>query len=200
MSFWDRWAKFYDIAESLNGRVYREMLSLVTRLTPEGAVVLDTAAGTGQLSLAAAKRARRVVCTDLSLPMLEQARKKAAARGITSIEFEARDILCLADEDDTYDVVMAGNVLHLLDRPEEAVRELYRVTKRGGILLLPTFMLGRKSTALIGIYRRLGFSPASNYTPAEYRRMLRGCGCGEIKTKLIKGLIPCCFAVMRKPE
>ncbi len=198
MNFWDRFAGLYDIAEAFNGKVYREMLSLVTRLTPKGAVVLDTAAGTGQLSFAAAKRADKVVCTDLSVPMLAQARKKAAARGITNITFEARDIFRLSDPDDTYDIVMAGNVLHLLDEPEKAVRELYRVTKHGGMLLLPTFM-NEKEPMLIKLYKKIGFSPATDYTPAEYRRMLKNSGCGPIKWKLIKGFVPNCFAVMYKP-
>ncbi len=198
-TFWDRIASFYDIAESLNGKVYREMLSMVTKLTPDGALVLDTAAGTGQLSIAAAKRASRVKCTDLSLPMLKQAKKNAAARGATNIDFESRNIFDLADDDNTYDVVMAGNVLHLLSDPECAVRELYRVTKPGGILLLPTFM-NVKEPVLIKLYKKIGFSPASDYDVGMYRDMLRNSGCGAIKTKLIKGFVPCCFAVMYKSK
>ncbi len=195
MTFWDRIAGLYDIAESVNGKVYREMLRMVRLLTPKGAVVLDTAAGTGQLSLAAARNAERVVCTDLSLPMLKQAGKNAAAKGITNVEFAERDIFHLPDADNTYDNVMAGNVLHLLDDPESAVRELYRVTKPGGTLLLPTFM-NESDPLLIKLYKKIGFSPATDFTPAEYRRMLNSYGLGKVRTKLIKGLIPCCFAVI----
>lgn len=64
--FWDKIAGVYDLAESINGDVYHEMCAQTERLVPAGAKVLDCAAGTGELSLAAAKNAESVVCTDLS--------------------------------------------------------------------------------------------------------------------------------------
>ena len=76
MSFWDNIACFYDAAQWFNRKVYRTMLTGVHTLVPFGAEVLDCAAGTGQLTLAAAEKASHVMCTDFSLSMLEQARKK----------------------------------------------------------------------------------------------------------------------------
>ncbi|MBE6889761.1 MAG: class I SAM-dependent methyltransferase [Ruminococcaceae bacterium] len=197
MSFWDRIAGFYDISQSINGKVYSEMLDITQRLVPEGAKVLDTAAGTGALSFAAAKKAAEVVCTDLSLPMLDRARKKAVAKGVDNIRFEARNIFDLADEDETYDIVMAGNVLHLLSAPQKAVRELCRVTKKGGLILLPTFMTKRQPVTL-KLYKVIGYSSESDYSPKEYVQMLRESGCGRVKAKLIKGMIPCCYAIIKK--
>ena len=59
--FWDKIAGVYDLAESINGDVYHEMCAQTERLVPAGAKVLDCAAGTGELSLAAAKNAESVV-------------------------------------------------------------------------------------------------------------------------------------------
>ena len=56
-NFWDKIAGVYDLAESINGDVYHEMCAQTERLVPAGAKVLDCAAGTGELSLAAAKNA-----------------------------------------------------------------------------------------------------------------------------------------------
>lgn len=53
MSFWDKVAGIYDITESLNRNVYNAMLRGVRQIVPEGAMVLDCAAGTGELSIAA---------------------------------------------------------------------------------------------------------------------------------------------------
>ena len=50
MDFWSTFARFYDVAEALNGSVYREMTEATARLVPHGAAVLDCAAGTGELS------------------------------------------------------------------------------------------------------------------------------------------------------
>lgn len=198
MEFWDKIAGVYDIAESFNGNVYREMCGITTRLTPNGAKVLDCAAGTGELSFAAAKKAESVVCTDISENMLKTAKRKAVVFGVENIAFEARNIFDLKDPDDTYDVVIAGNVLHLLTNPEGAVRELYRVLKPGGRLLLPTFMTKNRGKTIFKLYKLLGFDPEADYLPSEYKKMLEGCGLGRVRTKLIKGLIPCCYAVIEK--
>jgi ubiquinone/menaquinone biosynthesis C-methylase UbiE len=51
MTFWDFCAPFYDFAERHNGRAYERMLKIVHDLVPQGASVLDAAAGTGAVSL-----------------------------------------------------------------------------------------------------------------------------------------------------
>lgn len=198
MDFWDRFAGVYDLAESINGSVYTEMRDITRRPIPAGAKVLDCGAGTGELSLAASDNADSVLCTDMSKNMLKQAQRKARALGADNIEFAARNIFDLQDPNDTYDVVIAGNVLHLLTNPQGAVKEMYRVLKPGGRLLLPTFTNKNSARLLIGIYKKLGFDPAANYSPSEYKKMLEDCGLGRVRTKLIKGLVPCCYAVIEK--
>ncbi len=198
MEFWDRVAGVYDIAEAFNGKVYRKMCGITARLVPSGAKVLDCAAGTGELSFAAAKKAGSVLCTDISENMLKTAKKKALSMNVRNISFEERNIFDLKDTDNTYDIVIAGNVLHLLENPEKAVKELYRVLKPGGKLLLPTFTTKNKCKIMLKLYKLLGYNPAAEYLPAEYETMLKNCGCGRVKTKLIDGLMPCCYAVIKK--
>ena len=198
MDFWDRYAGVYDLAESINGTVCKQTLDITTRLTPEGAKVLDCAAGTGELTFAAAKKAESVLCTDLSRNMLRTAQRKARAFGADNVAFAERNIFDLQDPDNTYDVVIAGNVLHLLSNPQGAVRELYRVLKPGGKLLLPTFTTRGRGKILIGIYKKLGFDPEAEYSPSEYKKMLEECGLGRVRTKLLNGLMPCCYAVIEK--
>lgn len=158
--FWDKIAGVYDLAESINGDVYHEMCAQTERLVPAGAKVLDCAAGTGELSLAAAKNAESVVCTDLSEKMLKNARRKAGFFGADNISFETRNIFDLKDPDNTYDIVIAGNVLHLLKNPQGAVMELYRVLKPGGKLLLPTFTAKNRGSHLL----QPPYGSPANYT------------------------------------
>ena len=201
MDFWSNFAKFYDAAEALNGKVYREMCGLTVKLVPFHSKVLECAGGTGELSLAAAAKADSVVCTDNSEKMLSVARQKAEKRGAGNIRFARANIFHLEYEDESFDAVIAGNILHLLKNPENAVKELYRVTKPGGKILLPTFMTSEKtkiSGALLGAYKKLGFEPCAEFSPRSYADFLKSLNLGEVKTKLIKGTIPCCYAVIIK--
>ncbi len=80
-TFWDRVAGLYDLFEWSNRQVNAAARTRVGELVPAGARVLDCAAGTGEFSLAASKRAGSVLCTDQSEAMLARARKKRPGGG-----------------------------------------------------------------------------------------------------------------------
>ena len=191
-TFWDRWARFYDLAERSNRAVNRAA----------AARVLDCAAGTGEFSLAAAERAASVLCTDLSLPMLNQARKKAKKRGLSNIQFAQRDVTALSDPGGSFDVVIAANVLHLLPEPEKAVRELWRVTAPGGRLILPTYLQGQAGAAygtMIKIYQGVGFHYEHAFTPETYQLFLERLALAPVALEVISGGVPEGVAVLEKP-
>ena len=201
-TFWDRVAGLYDLAEFTNAKVNAAARKRVRELIPVGARVLDCAAGTGEFSLAAAERAGSVLCTDLSLPMLDKARKKAAKKGLTNISFAPRDITALIDPDGSFDAVIAGNVLHLLDDPEPAVRELWRVTAPGGLLILPTYLQGKVGAAygtLIKIYQGVGFHYEHAFTPETYREFLERLELAPVALEVIQGKVPEGIGVLEKP-
>ena len=175
MNFWDRVAGLYDWVELTNRRVNSAAAVRVARLVPEGAKVLDCAAGTGLFALAAARRADSVLCTDLSQAMLSRAEKKARKQGLSNICFAVRDLTALPEGNGSFDVVIAANVLHLLPEPETAVRELWRVTAPGGRLILPTYLQGKAEAAygtMIKIYQGAGFHYEHAFTPGTYRTFL----------------------------
>ncbi len=64
--------------------------------------------------------------------------------------------------------------------------------------MLPTFMTGDKRRISIELYRLLGFKAEREYVPLDYIEMLKGCGVGRVKARVIYGKIPCCFAVIYK--
>jgi len=201
-TFWDRWAPFYDLAERSNRKVNAAACARVAELVPDGARVLDCAAGTGEFSLAAAKRAGSVLCTDQSEAMLERARRKARKRGLANVTFARRDVTALPDPDGAFDAAIAANVLHLLPEPERAVRELWRVTAPGGRLILPTYLQGKAGAAygtMIKIYQGVGFHYEHAFTPETYREFLERLGLGPVAVEVIRGHVPEGIGVLEKP-
>lgn len=203
-SFWDLSAGFYDIKDLTNRQVIKGIESITARNIPDGAKVLDCAAGTGLLTFAAAPSAGSVLSTDTSRQMLKRAVIKARKKGVYNVSFALRDICALKDRDETFDCAMAGNVIHLLPEPEEAVSELVRVTKKGGKILIPTYVSGYSalSRAVVRFYMLLGFDPKRDFTPGEYERLMTEMsvrlGCSDCRVMFVKGTFPASYAVITK--
>ena len=200
-TFWDRAAGLYDLFEWSNRKVNDAARTRAGELIPAGARVLDCAAGTGEFSLAAAKRAGSVLCTDQSEAMLARARKKVRKRGLSNVSFARRDITALPDPDGSFDAVIAANVLHLLPDPEPAVRELWRVVAPGGRLILPTYLQGKAGTAygaMIKIYLGVGFHYEHAFTSETYREFLERLKLAPVALEVIPGGVPEGIGILEK--
>ena len=137
--FWDNIAWVYDIfADGINRKANRKLCKVVAGLISPTDDVLECACGTGLLSGVIAKRCKSLTATDFSAKMLARARKKYGQ--YPHVRFEQADILHLPYPDARFDAVVAANVIHLLDNPHQALRELDRVCKPGGKLIIPTYM------------------------------------------------------------
>lgn len=100
-----------------------------------GAQLLDVGCGAGQLSLIAARAGARVTGCDIAANWLTQARRSAAAEGLT-IVFEEGDAEALPYEDATFDVVVSLIAAMFAPRPELVASELTRVCRPGGIIAM----------------------------------------------------------------
>ena len=198
-SFWDFSAPFYDLAQKANGRAFGDMLKALTTLVPDGATVLEVAAGTGEISLALTKKASEILCTDISTKMLAVARKKALKQSVRNIVFDNINIFDTGKPDGAFDVVIASQVLHLIDNPETAAAELRRVAK--DMVILPISLtkdLHGMAKAKISIYRLFGFSPKIEFDVNEYKEFVRSIGFNECDFTQVAGKIPMTVAVWNK--
>lgn len=100
-----------------------------------GAQLLDVACGAGQLSLIAARAGARVTGCDIAANWLVQARRSAAAEGLTVV-FEEGDAEALPYEDASFDAVVSLIGAMFAPRPELVAKELTRVCRPGGIIAM----------------------------------------------------------------
>ena len=95
---------------------------------------LDSAAGAGALAFALAPHVREVVAVDLVPELLELGVERAA--GFDNVVFVEGDATKLPFELSSFDFAGTLRSLHHIARPELAVAELTRVTRRGGRILV----------------------------------------------------------------
>ncbi|UPV73211.1 methyltransferase domain-containing protein [Halorussus limi] len=104
-----------------------------------GTRFLDVAAGSGALSIPAARLGAEVVATDISPAMVELLTARARDEELTDIEARVMDGHALEFEDDTFDVAASQNGVSLFPDMQRGVREMVRVTKPGGQVLILAF-------------------------------------------------------------
>jgi ubiquinone/menaquinone biosynthesis C-methylase UbiE len=101
-----------------------------------GDAFLDVCAGTGGLSLPAARLGATVLATDWAPKMIEHFEARARNEGLTNAEGRVMDCHALDIADDTYDVTGSQFGVMLVPDQALALREMVRVTKPGGRVLL----------------------------------------------------------------
>ena len=122
----------------LRSHTWRDVANSAAYLAPlleAGMSLLDVGCGPGTLTVDLARHVApgRVVGVDAVEEVLEGARARATAAGVT-VEFVQGDVYHLDVPDDSFDVVHAHQVLQHLTDPVAALREMRRVARLGGVV------------------------------------------------------------------
>jgi SAM-dependent methyltransferase len=98
--------------------------------------VLDIATGPGYIAEAFAGNAREVVGVDLTEAMLAIGKQRTKERSISNVSFRAADAQNLPFENGAFDVVVCRLALHHLMEPLQVLREMVRVCRAGGAVVV----------------------------------------------------------------
>jgi ubiquinone/menaquinone biosynthesis C-methylase UbiE len=98
--------------------------------------VLDVACGPGLLACAFAKVTKHATGIDMTPAMLEQARKTQQEQGLTNVSWEQGDVYSLPFPDVHFSIVSSRFVFHHLQNPLAALKEMKRVCKHGGKIVV----------------------------------------------------------------
>jgi ubiquinone/menaquinone biosynthesis C-methylase UbiE/DNA-binding transcriptional ArsR family regulator len=112
----------------------------IARLVAPGLTVLDVGTGTGVLALELARLGLRVIALDRSARMLEAARAKLDASGLPGVELRSGDAAALPLDDASVDAAFAHVVLQYLASPGDAVVEMARAVRPGGVVVVADFL------------------------------------------------------------
>jgi len=134
---WDRIAGGYDRFVTPRWALGEDVLTRAG-LRP-GMRFLDVASGSGALSIPAARLGAHVTAVDLSEVMIERLVARAEAEGLTEVDARVMDGHSLDLPDDTFDVTGSQFGVMLFPDQPRALREMARVTKPGGTVLMVVY-------------------------------------------------------------
>src|SRR5579871_5368343 len=131
---WDKAASYYENSWRQQLKPAHDMLIDFADIQ-QGQKIIDVACGTGLMSFRAAEAASSngfVLGTDISDKMVEIADKTAKENNIGNIRFERMDAEELKINDEEFDVAICALGLMYAPHPINALKEMYRVLKKGG--------------------------------------------------------------------
>lgn len=197
--FWDKVSGFYDLFEILyNGKVYRGLGRKVAEEIEKDDIVLECACGTGAISKYMAPKCKQLIATDFSEGMLKRTSLKC--RRYKNVKIKRADMTQLKYRDNRFDKVVAGNVIHLLDNPYTAIKELERVCKAGGKIIIPTYINASDATnkKAVRLLEAAGANFKRQFDMNSYRKFFESAGYKNVEYHIIQGRMPCAVAIIVK--
>ena len=198
-NFWDKNAGRYDRFMRKDRAAYDEMHELI-RPVVKAKTVLELATGTGVIAKNIVNAAAHIEATDASTEMIAEAKRDNHS---TKLHFSVQDMFRLPYTEESFDVVIVSNALHIVPQPEKALAEIHRVLKDDGVLIAPTFTHAGNSFSgkVKAFFMKLACFPLhSKWTSHEYLAFLRENGWTVQKSTVLKASFPLTYAECVKSE
>ena len=199
--FWDSYAKKYDKQNQKNvSEAYNALYEMFFEDIAGARNLLEIGTGTGVISLKLSSLVALITAIDLSPEMLKIAKEKTEKQSVKNIDFRTGDICNLDFPDNSFDSIIASNVLHLLFEPAKALQEIKRVVKPDGTVIIPTYCHGEnlQSHFFSRCMNIIGFRARTRWSVTSFQEFVTENGFEIIKLKSLRGLIPMAYLVVAK--
>lgn len=199
--FWNLFAKRYDkfIARYAQ-ETYKKSIALIIKELSESDEVLEIGTGTGIISFAVSSKVNAITAIDFAPAMIAVAIKKQELNENQNIKFEIGSANNINSQNQTFDVVIASNVFHLLPNADSVLQEIGRVLKNGGKVILPTYCHGQnlKSRMISAFVSLSGFKIENKWSTESFRYFIESKEFTITNECIIEDKIPLSFIVATK--
>jgi ubiquinone/menaquinone biosynthesis C-methylase UbiE len=185
----DEAAAYDELDEIWGDVIFQGFAESALRMGVRRGRVLDVGTGSGRIAVRLAKLNPDLMieAIDLSRSMLDRANRHAAQKGVKNVRFWLGDAKDIPYETHTFDMVICHQLLHQLPDPLIALREINRVAKpQGAILVRDVRRLPEPAMSLaaplwcIGYSRKMREQTSASFraglTVREFRRLVRDAG------------------------
>ena len=183
--FWNSCVFMYDFWHNLEHRSYKLIADNICRKIQGKEKILEVACGTGILTNEITKRYSGLNYTaiDYAPNMIDICRKRKI-----DAKFEIGDATNLEYENDSFDIIIIANALHIMPDPSKVINEISRCLKSEGTIYAPNFLTPAtfKEKFILDITRRFGYNVYNEFTQESYIDFLRSNGLEVDETNIYK--------------
>ena len=149
------------------------------------AQALDIASGTGEFARAIAPQVATVIGLDATDAMMETGKKFIEEAGIRNISFKKGVVQDIPFDDGTFDIVSCRYAFHHFADPRPVIREMARVCKPGGHVIVVDIIVSDESTAVESNYYEWLCDPSHTRAlhPGEFETYFRLFGLDVISAR-----------------
>lgn len=153
--FWDKASENYDKTEERFEYIHSKSRELTKKYLNSSNIVMDYGCGTGTTSHEIANQVKEIHAIDISSKMIEIAKEKAVNKKVENIHFAQTDIFDERYKKESFDVILAFNMLHTVANPQVVLQKIYELLKPEGLFISVTPCLRDKMAFLINIQIQL---------------------------------------------
>ncbi len=175
VEFWDKVAAKYAKSPISDMEAYTETLERTKSYLSPDYSVLEVGCGTGSTAFLLAESAKHITASDLSGAMIRIGLEKAKEQGISNVTLLKADLfdktIDKTIENGPYDVILAFNLLHLLEDTPAAIKRIHALLKPDGLFISKTTCLAGSGTPfkfrmimmILPLMQWLGKAPYVNF-------------------------------------
>ena len=162
---------------------------------------MDYACGTGIVTYKIAADVKEIHAIDTSAKMIDLAKARARECEDANVHFARKTIFDEGLERESFDVILAFNILHLLEDARAAVRRVSELLKPGGLMVSVTPCLGEAGVllkTLLPLISKVGIlSYLRTFRISEVKDLMSDEGFRILESVVVEATIPSSFVVAR---
>jgi ubiquinone/menaquinone biosynthesis C-methylase UbiE len=140
--FWDKIADKYSKQPIADEASYQKKLEKSQGHFRPDMELLEFGCGTGGTAIIHAPHVKHIRAIDISPRMIEIAKGKAEAAGVSNVDFEVQTIENLDAPDGSFDAILGLSIMHLVKDKDAVLKKVLRLLKPGGVFISSTVCIG----------------------------------------------------------
>jgi ubiquinone/menaquinone biosynthesis C-methylase UbiE len=200
ITYWNNDAANYDKRAKKSHKAYQAIIELIQNEISTDMDVLDMGTGTGEIPVNIYGNARSIDAVDFSPEMIQIAQEKADKNEIKNVRFFVRDSSRLSYKDNSFDVILIINLLHVVPNPEKVINEAKRLVKNEGKIIIASFLNDEnlRSRLISYIMARKGHPVVTKFNTDSICEFVAKCSLKIDSTKNIKNIMPAIYLTASK--